>query len=220
MSADLPPQLLKRDHLGSISRVTHAGKPAIERDAQAASFGLRWLARRAATREARALRALDGVDGVPQLLLHDGRRVRRTFVGGRVMSEARPTDPRYYQRARRLLRAMRARGVLHNDLAKEANWLVREDGSPAVVDFQLAWVSRNPRAPLFRLLARENLRHVLKHKRTYCPDRLTPVERRVLARRSWISRAWRASGKRLYILIARRLLGWEDNEGRGRKGVR
>jgi hypothetical protein len=97
---------------------------------------------------------------------------------------------------------------------------VRDDGAPAVVDFQLAWHSRRPRAPLFRLLARENLRHLLKHKRTYCPDHLTPVERRVLARRSWISRAWRASGKRLYILVARRLLGWEDNEGRGKRGVR
>jgi predicted Ser/Thr protein kinase len=213
-------KLLKRDHLGSIVRVEHAGRAAIERDPGAASFGLRWIARRAAAREARALRALAGVDGVPELLFHDGCRVRRSFVRGRVMNEARPTDLRYFQRARRLLRAMRARGVVHNDLAKEANWLVRDDGSPAVVDFQLAWVSRRPRGRLFRLLARENLRHLLKHKRTYCPERITPVERRVLARRSWISRAWRASGKRLYILIARRLLGWEDNEGRGKRGVR
>jgi hypothetical protein len=63
------------------------------------------------------------------------------------------------------------------------------------------------------------LRHLLKHKRTYCPERLTPTERRVLARRSWIARAWSASGKRVYIFIARRILHWEDNEARGKRGL-
>ena len=62
----------------------------------------------------------------------------------------------------------------------------------------------------------EDLRHLLKHKRTYCAHALTPVEIRVLARRSWISRAWLATGKRLYKLIARRVFGYWDNEGQGR----
>jgi RIO-like serine/threonine protein kinase len=217
---DALPRRLKRDHLGAIAVVAGAdGQPVIERDTGAASFGLRWLARRAAAREARALRALAGIDGVPALLSFDGRRLRRGFVDGAVMNEARPRDPAWFRRAHRLLRAMRARGVLHNDLAKEANWLVRADGAPVVVDFQLAWVARDPRRALFRLLARENLRHLLKHKRTYCPQALTPTERRLLARRSWISRAWHATGKRVYILVARRILHWEDNEGRGRRGL-
>ena len=46
-----------------------------------------------------------------------------------------------------------------------------------------------------RLLAREDLRHLLKHKRTYCPQALTPTERRVLQRRSWVRQAWFATGK-------------------------
>lgn len=215
-----PPQLLKRDHLGSISVVGVDGAMVIERDTGHASLVLRWIARAAAAREARALRALEGVDGVPRLLGFDGRRLRRSWIAGSTMHDSRPRDPQYFRAAWHLQRAMRARGVLHNDLAKEANWLVRADGSPAVVDFQLAWVARNAQAPLFRLLARENLRHLLKHKRTCCPDRITPTERRILARRSWISRLWHATGKRVYILIARRILHWEDNEGRGRKGVR
>jgi RIO-like serine/threonine protein kinase len=214
------PQLLKRDHLGSISVVAADDATLIERDTDHASFGLRWIARGAAAREARALRALEGLDGVPRLLGFDGRRLRRSWIGGSTMQDARPGDVQYFYAAWRLQRAMRARGVLHNDLAKEANWLVRADGRPAVIDFQLAWVARNPRTPMFRLLARENLRHLLKHKRTCCPSRITPTERRILARRSWITRLWHATGKRLYILIARRILNWEDNEGRGKKGVR
>jgi hypothetical protein len=68
-----------------------------------------------------------------------------------------------------------------------------------------------------RLLAREDLRHLLKHKRTYCPQALTPVERNVLQHRSWLRNAWFATGKPVYRFVTRRLLHWEDNEGQGPK---
>lgn len=210
---------LKRDHFGAIDRICRAdGTEFIRRDTGAASLGLRWLARRAARREARALAALDGIGGVPRLLRFDGPTLERSLIDGAPMQEARPVDPRFYRAAHRLLKAIRARGVVHNDLAKEANWIVAADGTPAVVDFQLAWVSRR-RGRLFRLLSREGLRHLLKHKRTYCPEALTPTERRLLARRGWIGRWWHRTGKRVYILVARRILHWEDNEARGRRGA-
>lgn len=212
-------RLLKHDHFGSITLIEAAGvAPRIRRDTRAASFGLRWLARLAARREAHALRLLTGIAGVPTLLHFDGHVLERSYIAGRPMHEAQPRDPQWFRAAYRLLTAMRSRGVVHNDLAKEANWLVTTRGEPAVLDFQLAWATRR-RGPLFRLLCRENLRHLLKHKRSYCPAALTPTERRVLARKSWIANAWRASGKRVYILIARGLLGWEDNEARGRRGT-
>ena len=211
-------QRIKHDHFGSISRVREAGGDRIRRDTGDASPGLRLLARLAAAREARALGALRGLAGVPALLSWDGRRLDRGWIEGAPMQDARPRDPAYFRAARRLLQAMHARGVAHNDLAKEANWLVTPQGRPVVVDFQIARVGA-PRAPLMRLLMREDLRHLLKHKRSYCPERLTPVERRLLARRSWIARAWQATGKRVYIFIARRILHWEDNEGRGRRRV-
>lgn len=207
---------IKHDHFGSISRVRDAAGDRTRRDTGDASFGLRLLARWAAAREARALAALRGIAGVPALLSWDGRRLDRSWVEGQAMQDARPRDPAYFRAARHLVRAIHARGVAHNDLAKEANWLVTPQGLPVVVDFQIARLGR-PRARLMRLLMREDLRHLLKHKRTYCAERLTPVERRVLARRSWIARAWHATGKRVYIFIARRILRWEDNEGRGRK---
>ncbi len=207
--------LLKADALGRIEVVDDPGGRRIRRDTRAARFGLRWLARSAAAREARVLRALAGVDGVPQLLSWHGGVLERSYMDGAPMQQAQPRDPRWYRQAHALLKRVRARGVAHNDLAKEPNWLQRADGSPAVVDFQIAWASRR-RGRLFRLLAREDLRHLLKHKRMYCPDAVTPVERRVLARRSWIAGAWKASGKRLYKFVARRLFGYWDNEGQGR----
>ncbi len=207
--------LLKADALGRIEVVEEGGTRRIRRDTRAARFGLRWLARSAAAREARVLRALAGLDGVPQLLSWGGGVLERSYMDGAPMQRAQPRDPRYYRAAHALLKRLRARGVAHNDLAKEPNWLQRADGSPAVVDFQIAWASRR-RGGLFRLLAREDLRHLLKHKRMYCPQALTPVERRVLARRSWLAGAWKATGKRVYKFVARRLFGYWDNEGQGR----
>lgn len=208
-------ELLKSDALGRIEIVIDEERRWIRRDTRAAHFGLRWFARAAAAREARVLRALAGIDGVPQLIAWGAGVLDRTYMEGAPMQQARPGDPIYYRRAHRLLKRLRARGVAHNDLAKEPNWLQVASGDPAVVDFQIAWLSRR-QGPLFRLLVREDLRHLLKHKRTYCPEALTPCERRLLKRRSWIANAWRASGKKLYKLVARRLFGYWDNEGKGR----
>lgn len=208
-------ELLKHDALGSIERVSDGERQWIRRDTRTARWPLRWIARRAAAREARILRALEGLPGVPQLLGWQDGVLERSFMPGRPMQIARPASPRYFRQAHVLLKALRARGIAHNDLAKEPNWLQLEGGEPGVVDFQLAWLSPR-RGRLFRLLAREDLRHLLKHKRSYCPQALTPSERRLLERRSWIAQAWRQSGKRLYKFVARRLFGYWDNEGNGR----
>lgn len=208
-------ELLKSDALGRIEIVSDGDRRWIRRDTRAANFGMRWFACSAAAREARVLKALSGVDGVPQLIAWSGGILDRTYMEGAPMQLAQPQDPLYYREAHRLLKRMRERGVAHNDLAKEPNWLQKANGEPAAVDFQIAWISKH-RGRLFRLLVREDLRHLLKHKRTYCPQALTPVERRVLARRSWIAGSWRATGKRVYKFIARRLFGYWDNEGKGR----
>jgi hypothetical protein len=205
-------ELLKADTFGRIERVRSGDAEFIRRDTRPAHWSLRWFARWAAGHEASGLRCLAGVDGVPQLLRWDGRVLERSYMAGAPMQIAQPRDPRWYRDAHRLLKTMRARGLAHNDLAKEPNWLARADGSPAVVDFQMCWVSTR-RGGWFRLLAREDLRHLLKHKRMYCPQALTPVERRVLARRSWVARTWKSTGKRVYKVIARKWFGYWDDDG-------
>jgi RIO-like serine/threonine protein kinase len=205
---------LKRDHFGRIDVVRGDGAPYIRRDTRAAARGLRWFAGRVARREARALRALEGMAGVPRLLRDEPGVVARSYIAGRPMQDARPRDVAWFRAARRLVTAMHARGVAHNDLAKEPNWLVTDAGAPAVIDFQLAWFGTR-RSRFFRLLAMQDLRHLLKHKRTYCPHALTPVERRLLARRSWLARAWKATFKRVYFVVTRKVLRYQDNEGKG-----
>lgn len=211
-------QLLKRDAFGTACRLGYmepgGAVDCVERDTQAARWWLRPIARRLASREALALEALAGIEGVPALLSWDGRRLRRSWIEGAPMHKARPCDPAYFREALRLLRRLHAAGVLHNDLAKEPNWLVTMDRRPALVDFQLAMRPRS-RGLRFRVLAYDDLRHALKHKRTYCPQQLTRRERAILARRSLPSALWARTGKPVYVLITRRLLGWPDRDGAG-----
>ena len=215
------PRLLKRDLFGVVRRRTLQGPTGaldcVERDTGEANRWIRWLARRLAAREARALVALRRVPQVPQLISWDGRRLQRSWLTGVPLHQSGGVDRAYFREALRLLRRVHAAGILHNDLAKEPNWLVGPDGGPALVDFQLAMRPRH-RGRLFRMLARDDLRHLLKHKRTYCPDCLTTRERAMLAKRSPIAGAWAHTGKPLYHFVTRRLLGWADREGAGDRG--
>jgi hypothetical protein len=214
--------LLKHDLLGSVCRVDlppwRSGAPAcpllVERDTREARWWLRPLARSLARREAAALRALAGTDGVPAFLDWDGRRLQRSWLAGEPLHRARIRDPAYYRAALRLLRRLHASGVVHNDLAKEPNWLVTAQGHPALIDFQLASRPRY-RGWRFRSLAYDDLRHLLKHKRTYCPQSLTARQRAILARRSLPAALWMRTVKPVYRWVTRGLLGWSDREGAG-----
>lgn len=211
------PVLLKKDLFGEVWRQGHGDQGVIFRDTRQARWWTRWLARALLRREARALAALDDIDGVPFLKDLGRDTLARSFVDGEPMHVARPGDVAFFHQAARLLRRLHTRGVAHNDLAKEPNILVRSDGRPAFIDFQLAsWSPRRGR--LFRAAAREDIRHLLKHKRTYCPDALTARERRILEQPSPVSRTYMATVKPVYIFITRRLLGWSDREGAGDRG--
>jgi RIO-like serine/threonine protein kinase len=215
----LDSRLLKKDLFGEVRLESGAAGPAIIRDASRASAWLRWLARRLLRREAAALALLAGVDGVPELIAASRDRLQRSYVAGQPMQHARPADPAYFREAFRLLRRMHARNIVHNDLAKEPNLLVTPDGNPAFVDFQLAWFAPG-RGRLFRTLAHDDLRHLLKHKRTYCERLLTRRERAILARPSLPSRIWRRVVKPPYLFVTRGLLGWADREGASDRGAR
>lgn len=215
--ADPAPTALKADSFGRILLMEQDGQRFVRRDLEATPWWLRlpawWLARR----EARALAYLDGMPATPRLLGWNGRWLDRSFMAGDAMYQRPPHgDVAYFRAARRLLQQVHRHGIAHNDLAKEANWLVREDGSPALIDFQLAVIG-NPRSRWMRLLAREDLRHLLKHKRMYCRPSLTPVEKRLLKRTSWVRDLWFRTGKPVYRFVTRRILHWEDNEGQGPK---
>jgi hypothetical protein len=211
--------VLKRDVFSTVERgrfVTPSGdRDAVLRRLDQVPWWTQPLARHLFQRERRAL-AVAGPLGVgPPLLFANNQALVRGFIDGVALHVARPTgDRRYFVSAKAALRRLHRAGVTHNDLAKEQNWLRGTDGKAYVTDFQLAFVFRR-RGKMFRLAAYEDLRHLLKHKRTYVPEALTASERRILARKSWPTRIWMATGKRVYRLITRGVFGFTDREGGG-----
>ena len=131
---------LKSDSFGRIALMRDpGGRLFVRRDLRHVPAWLRipawWLARR----EARGLEAVAGLADVPALLGWDGRVLDRSYMAGDAMFRRPPRgDVPYFRRARRLLQQLHRRGLAHNDLAKEANWLVLKDGRPAIIDFQHA----------------------------------------------------------------------------------
>lgn len=208
---------LKADSFGRVVLMRGERGVFVRRDLTTSPWWLRVPARLLARREARALQRLRGQAATPQLLAWNGRFLDRSYMEGAAMYLRPPRgDAAWFRAAHRLLQQLHRRGVAHNDLAKEANWLVLEDGSPAIIDFQLATL-HHPRSKMMRLLAREDLRHLLKHKRMYCRERLTPTELRLLKKQSWLRNLWFRTGKPVYRVVTRRILKWEDNEGQGPK---
>ncbi len=227
---DRPPQellgrwrsdgVLKRDLFSTVERGRLAGAdgretPAILRRIDRVPWWTFLIARALFHREKRGLVAADGLGVTPPLLYSGRRALVRGWLDGLPMHLARPVGDRaVFASAAAALRALHRRRISHNDLAKEQNWLVAADGSVRLIDLQLSHVFRR-RGPLFRLAGYEDLRHMLKHKRTYAPEALTPVERRILARKSIVSRVWLATGKKVYVVVTRGILGFRDREGAG-----
>jgi hypothetical protein len=200
-------RVLKQDLLGRVELVRAGPSLCVRRDVRRGGFPpARWIACALLARERAALRALAGLEGVARLCA-DGNAGRgtllRSWIPGSPLSEARELPRDYFERLEELVRALHARGVCHNDLHKEGNVLVGDDGYPALVDFQLASVHPR-RTRTFEVRAEEDLRHVWKHRSVYLralgePDPLADAP----LRRSWLAATWRRLGKPLYNRLAR-----------------
>jgi AMP-binding enzyme len=215
--------VLKRDLLSTVERGRFSS-PAGEVDAVLRRIDeVPWwsfaIARHLFGRERRALTAADKLGVAPPLLFSTRLALVRGWIDGLPLHIAKPHGERgFFRSAKAALRKLHRAGICHNDLAKEQNWLRGRDGQAYLTDFQLA-ARFSRRTWLFRIAAYEDLRHLLKHKRRYAPDALTPAERRVLAKKSFLTRAWMASGKKVYYWVTRDVLRFTDREGGGARLV-
>ena len=168
--------VLKRDIFSIVERGTYRGPDgdidAVVRRIDQVPWWTFVFARNFLAREERAL-AIVGPLGIAPLLYFAGKRVLvRRWIDGVPLHIARPLGDRaYFRSARAALRKLHGAGFCHNDLAKEQNWLRGTDGRAYLTDFQLS--AQPKRGRFFRLAAYEDLRHYLKHKRSYVPEALT-----------------------------------------------
>jgi serine/threonine protein kinase len=218
--------LLKRDVFSTVERGRFRKKDgetgevdAVLRRIDQAPWWSYPLARHLFRRERRALDLAQELEVAPELLWAGKQALVRGFIDGVALHLAKPAnDAAYFRSAKQALRKLHRAGICHNDLAKEQNWLVGRDGRAYLTDFQLA-AHFGSRGRIFRIAAYEDLRHLLKHKRSYAPSALTPKERKILARKSFAASMWLATGKKVYRAITRGLLDFRDREGGGRRLV-
>ncbi len=222
--------VLKRDVFSTIERgrfrTDQGDVDAVLRRLDEVPWWSRPLAYELFRRERKALARATPLGVTPPLLLASRRALVRGWIDGVPLHIAKPHgDATYFRSAKAALRKLHRAGIAHNDLAKEQNWLYAQSGAQerggaraCLTDFQLATCFRR-RGALFRIARYEDLRHLLKHKRRYAPEALTAAERRVLARKSFITRVWMATGKKIYYAITRGL-NVTDREGRGLRFVR
>jgi hypothetical protein len=182
------------------------------RTARFAGVPLRWLGCWQCRREVRFYRRLAGLPCVPALLETVGETAyARAFVPGHPLSRQRAVPEGFWPRLDTAIREVHRRGVAYVDANKPENVLVGDDGRPYLIDFQIAWGGRARPRGFGRWwldrLQREDLYHLLKHKRRFGPHLMTPEELARVRQRSLLIRAHRVLN-RPYLVVRRRLFRW------------
>lgn len=180
-------ELVKHDFFAATAfYADEAGNRAVLKTGRVIPFCLvpmKWLGRRLRDREVRFYKALQDLPNIPRLL---GEPTETSFlhayVPGRPLSRKLPTPDGFFARLEALFREIHRRGIAYVDTNKPQNILLGDDGLPYLIDFQISW-DHGP-GWLRRRLQREDLYHLLKHRRRMRPDELTPEQ---LARASKVS---------------------------------
>lgn len=161
-----------------------------------------WMGRIMADHEGGLYAELDGHEGVPRWFGRWGATgIVHEFVEGHPLQRNEWVDDDFFPRLEALLADLHGRGIAYVDLEKRENILVREDGRPCLIDFQISWKwqghNGGKRTGYQRLilpavgrlilgkLQQGDRYHVLKHRRRHRPDTMTPEQIAASYRRGW-----------------------------------
>jgi hypothetical protein len=190
-----------------------AGRLVVLKMARVASifgFPMRWMGRFLCRREVRFYRKLQDLPNVPNVVGFVGDTgFVHEYVEGRPLAQGRDVPPGFFNRCQALITELHRRGIAYVDTNKPENILLGDDGQPHLIDFQISWDRRF----LLRYFQREDLYHLLKHKKRLAGDELTPDELVRVGRRSLPIRLHRAIFKP-YFLVRRWLFKRLRSSGR------
>lgn len=156
-----------------------------------ATYG-RWLTRR----ETRAYERIAEIPGIPRFLGRiDRYAVMIEWAPGTCIGKCAygSIGVETFERLSRTVEALHERGVVHMDLRQKQNVIVDPAGVPRIIDFSSAFVF-DPTTRLGRrliaLFRGVDLTGVLKNKRRFVPDAITPEEAARLAQFARRRRFW------------------------------
>ncbi len=186
------------------------GRPAVMKDFSGRPWLVRVvLSRWIAAREARMLRHLVDMRGVPRLLATAGPEalIMERIDGARIPRRRRGVRPpvEFWDRARRLIERLHERGIAHGDL-RFKNVLIGPGGQPYLIDFATA-MRRRPGQPGARLAEFFFLRcrrvdqfNFARMKAKFEPEGLDEDEQRWLGEAPLYLKIGRFLKKRVYRL--------------------
>ena len=187
-----------------IHRIEWNGHPLVVKSFLRKVWPIRLIGLPQVAREARAYRALAGVEHIPELRgTPDRLTLVIDFVEGKRLTHVRkqPGSNRpYVEQLGRLVKAMHSRGVAHLDLRGRDNILVDPGGVLRLIDFAASYTSTPGSLGhrfLFPVLRSIDRSAFLKWKRLLTPDDLTDVEKRKLKRYDRWRRLWPFNRKEL-----------------------
>ncbi len=141
---NLPTKLLRDGHVFNavVTLVTGPdGRRWTVKDFSSRPWYVRLIARLLLSHELNILARLRGIDGVAEDAFRiDGSSAAILFQEGDILANIEPdrVTPEYLTRLEELTRTIHRAGVVHLDMRSFSNILIREDGTPAVIDFQAA----------------------------------------------------------------------------------
>lgn len=156
-------------------------------------------------REWRVYKRLEGIDGVPRVLLKlDASAFIMEQVNGDRIPHRKESNltPEFFKRLKRLVGEMHKRGITHGDLRRK-NILVGPDSKPHLIDFAGAYCMKMSgfpgiRAAIFRRLKKVDELTILRIQSYMMPDSLTEKELRRLENIPWYLRLGRFFKKKIY----------------------
>ncbi len=120
------------------------------------------------------LQKLEGVNGIPAFVgLEDYGCMLISYIDGDEIKKSKDhLAPDYFTKLLRIASEIHSRGVLHLDLGHKTNVMVKEDGSPAIIDFNTAlYLPCNLFfSPLLHLLAKIDELSILRLKLRFTPQ--------------------------------------------------
>jgi len=127
------------------------------------------------------LQKLAGVNGIPTFIgLEDYNCMLISYIDGdEIKKSSHHLAPGYFDNLLKIAADIHARGILHLDLGHKTNVMVRENGEPAIIDFNTAlyFPVNSFFAPLLRLLAKIDNLSILRLKIRFTPQDTTFQER-------------------------------------------
>lgn len=180
----------------------------INRNKSFLGLPMRWIGRSLRNRETNNLKRLEGMEQVPHLLgLWESCGFLYTYIDGCSLDQSPDLPDSFFDDLENLLKRTHQRGIAYLDLNKRGNILVDKEGKPNLIDFQISVHLGKGWGWLRNMLQKEDVYHLLKHKRRLRPDLLTKAERIQSKRKSIWIRIHRIISFP-YRIVRRWILGW------------